>query len=647
MFVARLLAALKTPHTHLGLLDDTLVLDVDRYRAALLHLVRLLSDEGAVDDATAAWTFTCIADGWVDEHLANVRDGLLELGAVKDQAHLDRLLMAATHHILGCGPGTPAHGLVVSAEGSSLTVADALLLQTVTQAMQAAESDHEPLGLRLLVRRYALELGLLTRTLVAQTGAAEPTLTVVRTPLGDAVLALPHPYVLTFLLSLELLQSAGPSDRWRTPQSALGHMQAQAQFLVATTAQARRSVDPGGLLPWRRIRRLHLLGVCEPVLRSEETEESRRNDEGRTAYPYRLSAIGANAIALVLAEPHNELRELAEFLLTERAQAAVGPLLRRAPVVEPKLTASHDLLPVPLLRISERQNSGSAVHPSAASRAPVRDAMAAEPATKKSAPVRPPGSGPASVPWRLEGPLAAFPVTSAAFSESMLSEALLGSAAESAERAKFGAITFNSDDEHGSSPAVSPSLPPVSKPPSSGSGGEASSRQEIDLRGLIQRAWAELQVARVHFALLGPTVYAVGERRALLQAWRELLRSAADAALQGAHSPPLVTVELDPSAEAVQILVHDSGPPLTQGDAAALELNDYGAECASREPGAALPYVDSGKLHPVEGTRRGLWLAQRTLSEQGALLALSTPQLGGTTVRITLPHPPRPLRTAA
>jgi signal transduction histidine kinase len=223
----------------------------------------------------------------------------------------------------------------------------------------------------------------------------------------------------------------------------------------------------------------------------------------------------------------------------------------------------------------------------------------------------------------------------------MLTEALQSSVAETQERSALPA-GGHIDSDSGPVPGAY-----ASKPPGSGPGADASSRQEIDLKGLIQRAWEELHVARVHFVLLGPPVSAIGERRALLQAWRELLRSAADAALQGTHSPPLVTVELDPSADAVQILIHDSGPPLTYGDAAALELTDADPEPLARDPGATLSYSDPGKLHPVEGTRRGLWLAHRTLTEQGAQLALSTPQLGGTTVRVTLPHSPRSLRTAA
>jgi hypothetical protein len=563
MFVARLLATLKSPPNHLGFLDDALVLDVDLYRAALLQLVRKLSAAGAVDAATAEWTINCIADGWVDEHLATLRDGLIELGAVDDQEHLDRLLMAATHQILGCGPG--GHALPDLDTGlAPLAAADALLLHTVTQASQRADDELEPLGLRLVVRRYALELGLLARASLKDptAGAIYPT------PLADALLALPPSCVLTFLLALEMLQSQGVADRWRTPRAALLHMQAQAQFLVPTTGQARRSVDPGGLLPWRRIRRLHLLGVCEPV-----REPSELQPPARAAYPYRLSAAGHAAIGALLRQPASELLELAESLLHERAQAAVEPLLRRP--VAPSAPKSVTVPPAP-------------------------------PPVERTAEVAPPPAElrPSEVTWRLEGPLATIPAT----------------------------VTTLPD-----APPVS--SPPLEALPSSGPLGEGRAQQEIDLGGLIRRAWEDLRVQRVHFALLGPAVRAVAERRALLQAWRELLRSAADAALVGAQSPPLVTVELDPGPDAVQILVHDSGPPIgpVEGPGSDPQL---GGATAARDSDPGLP-------HLATGVRRGLWLAQRTLYEQGALLSLTAPQLGGTTVRVTLPRSPRSLRSAA
>lgn len=631
MFVARLLAALKTPPTHLGRLDDMLVLDVDPYRAALLQLVRRLSAEGALDEATAAWTLSCIADGWVDEHLGDVRDGLLELGAVRDQGHLDRLLLAATQQILGCGPGSPAHGLV-AADGERsdvpLTAADLLLLQTVTQAIQGAGSEQEPLGLRLIVRRYALELGLLSRDGESSGGQK-------RSALGDALLALPASHCLEFLLALEMLQSTGSADRWRTPRAALQKMQTQPQFLVATTAPARRAVDPAGLFPWQRVRRLHLLGVCEPVALDDAafSDESIGESPGRATYPFRLSERGVAAIAQVLAEPQSELCELAAQLLRVRAQAAMEPLLRCLPGPAP-LYARPSLLAVPI-----RPGQPTLAPPAPAAGRPwdpapettypiaVHLTPAAVPVTDRSG----------EVSWKLAGPLAALPATAAGLTDSLWPDALLASVGES--RPAWSGPGWGLTD---SGPVAAA---PLGKSP--GSGGDSGARQELDIGGLVQRAWNELHVAGVHFALLGPAVHALSERRALLQAFRELLRSAADAALQGAHSPPLVSVELDLAPDAVLILIHDSGPPLSSADAATIEHTYVDLALLASESDRLLAEADPSRRRKSPAMRRGLLLAQRTLTEQGAQLALAAPQLGGTTVRVTLPRSPRPLRSAA
>ena len=61
-------------------------------------------------------------------------------------------------------------------------------------------------------------------------------------------------------------------------------------------------------------------------------------------------------------------------------------------------------------------------------------------------------------------------------------------------------------------------------------------------------------------------------------------------------------------------------------------------------PRAEHALADPAKLHALPGARRGMWLAQHTLLGQGAQLGLAAPQLGGTTVRVTLP---RPVRSAA
>src|SRR5439155_403894 len=142
---------------------------------------------------------------------------LLELGAVSQQQHLDRVLHAAVLHILGAESG--------------LDPADAVALETVLRP--AGSGDAEPLGLRLLSRHYALELGLLCR-------GSEPAGPPVRTALGDTALRLPRHNLPAYLLALEMLQSAGAGDRWRTPRRALAFMTEAREFDVPTTAQARR-----------------------------------------------------------------------------------------------------------------------------------------------------------------------------------------------------------------------------------------------------------------------------------------------------------------------------------------------------------------------------------------------------------------------
>src|SRR5581483_9219486 len=113
MFVERLVAGLSSPQNRLGELDDALVVDVDHYRALLMREARALGESSETDRAVASWAFTCIADGWVDDHLNSVRDGLLELGAVSDQEHLDRLLHAAVLRIVAVDtPLQPADALL-------------------------------------------------------------------------------------------------------------------------------------------------------------------------------------------------------------------------------------------------------------------------------------------------------------------------------------------------------------------------------------------------------------------------------------------------------------------------------------------------------------------------------------------------------
>jgi C4-dicarboxylate-specific signal transduction histidine kinase len=146
----------------------------------------------------------------------------------------------------------------------------------------------------------------------------------------------------------------------------------------------------------------------------------------------------------------------------------------------------------------------------------------------------------------------------------------------------------------------------------------------VDLNQLIQRAWEEIRAPRVRFTLHGPGVRVPGDRKVLLQALRELLRSAADAAQQSAA--PAVTVEVQPGEDEVVLQVHDNGPPMSLADREAVLDTSWGLF--------------------TEGPRTGLVRAHRTLAAHGVSLVLPAPRMGGTTARISLPRN-RAVRRAA
>ena len=125
MFLDHLLAALRNPQSQLFQLDDELPLDVDRYRALLSAETWRRGRSGQLDESTVAWVFRCIADGWVDEHLSDIRDALLELLAIRDADHLDALLCLATQQIVGETDGSRS---VADEEAPLLTAADHQLL---------------------------------------------------------------------------------------------------------------------------------------------------------------------------------------------------------------------------------------------------------------------------------------------------------------------------------------------------------------------------------------------------------------------------------------------------------------------------------------------------------------------------------------
>lgn len=577
MFVERLLAALSAPHGRLGELDDMLVVDVDRYRALLMREARALTESGQIDRTVASWAFTCIADGWVDDHLHSVRDSLIELGAVGDQAHLDRLLHAAVLQILGAG--------------TSIAAADGLLLETVTQ-QGAAGAPEEPLGLRILARRYALEVGLLFRG-DGQLG---------RTGLGDTALRLPRHNLLSYLLALEMLQSGGGGDRWRTPRRALSHMLEQRGFEVPTTAQARRVLDPEGLLPWRRVRRLTLMGVCEPV------GEIAACPEDTFACRHRLLPHGEEALRQVLREPPCEMVRLAEVLLQEQTRQALRPLLSRGRTEgAPRREAER---PVPAdarsMRPAVAVPLGQRARPAAGREAEALR-RSANPAASSGAAAEPAAPVVASALGSPMGPPMGPP---------MGIEPLVGPEAAALEVGVFsvaGAAQGLAQAADGAALHGALALEDLAPAP------------DLDLSGLVRRAWEELRVQRVQFDVGGPLVSLQGDRRALLQVFRELLRAAAEAALLG-PAPARVSVEVQPGDDEVTALVRDSGPPLSAADREGL--------------------LDPSLGMLGEGGRTGLWRAHRMVVGQGGTLVLAPPQKGETVVRLVLPRAHRQARRA-
>ncbi|MCS6912852.1 MAG: hypothetical protein RMK29_11795 [Myxococcales bacterium] len=580
MFIERLVAGLSTPQNRLGKLDDALVVDIDQFRALLMRQARTLSEAGEQERAVAAWALTCIAEGWVDDHLHTVRDSLIELGAVADQAHLDRLLRAATLRILGIQEPLPA--------------ADDLLLETVTRpAPPAGTVDAEPLGLRLLVRHYALELGLLSRA----SGTTE------RTPLGETALRLPRHSLPAYLLALEMLQSAGPADRWRTPRRALAFMLRSGEFDVPTSAQLRRQMDPEGLVPWRRVRRLALMGLCEAVEAANEAGERCR---------YRLLPAGQEVLQQVLREPASDIVRLAQALLAEQTRQALRPLLVRTRATDALRAARESLLRT---KASEGPARAQTLRPAMA---PAEPGPLPRPATSQGAPDSLAGEAAAPCPAPPEPPIDDLLPIEVAPPGDPLPNGPMEPPAPSRET-ELPQPPWGAPPRSERTPVVEHAPPLPAEPPAA-----EPSQPELELGLLVQRAWDEIQARQVRFALQGPVLRISADRRALLQALRELLRSAADAA-QLAPTPS-VLVELMETEEEAVLLVHDNGPPLSPADRDGV--------------------LDTSSGLLTEGPRAGLVRAHRVLRSQGLGLQLPHARLGGTTVRVAVPRA-RGVRRAA
>ena len=324
MFLDHLLAALRNPHSQLFQLDDELPFDADRYRALLSAETWRRGRSGQLDEATVAWVFRCIADGWVDEHLSDIRDALLELLAIRDADHLDAMLCLATELILG-EKQRPLS--VADEEAPLLTLADHQLLRTTTLAVTGDTGNRT--GLRLFARRYAIQLGLLTE----KSGSWQ------RTCLGDAVLELPRLYAWPLLLSLETLQAMDPYDRWRVSSEALIEMLDTPTFVVRTAdvTEASGARDASRLVPWQRARRLLRCVLVEaaPVGSGQSSEWQ------RCEFGFRLTSVAADAAERVLRTPEHEVMRLARTLLFERTEEAMKPYRQRQTPTQVKQQAAH------------------------------------------------------------------------------------------------------------------------------------------------------------------------------------------------------------------------------------------------------------------------------------------------------------------
>ncbi len=324
MFLDHLLAALRNPHSQLFQLDDELPFDADRYRALLSAETWRRGRSGQLDEATVAWVFRCIADGWVDEHLSDIRDALLELLAIRDADHLDAMLCLATELILG-EKQRPLS--VADEEAPLLSVTDHQLLRATTTAVTGDTGNRT--GLRLFARRYAIQLGLLTE----KSGSWQ------RTCLGDAVVELPRLYAWPLLLSLETLQAMDPYDRWRVSGEALMEMLDTPSFVVRTAdvTDPPAGRDGSRLFPWQRVRRLLRCGLLE----SAPVGSGPSSELQRCEFGFRLTSIAADAAERVLRTPEHEVMRLAKSLLFERTEEAMKPYRQRQTSIQVKQQTAY------------------------------------------------------------------------------------------------------------------------------------------------------------------------------------------------------------------------------------------------------------------------------------------------------------------
>jgi hypothetical protein len=301
MFLEPLTYALRNPQGRLFRLDDDLPLDTDCYRALLTNETWRKAQCGEIDQATAVWVFQCIADGWIDEHLSDIRDALIEMFAVRNADHLHALLCRATTNILG-SDSTPRDW--IEQDVPLLSLADVELLKTASRTVSGETVPR--LGARLFARRYATQLGLLVR----QSGFWQ------RTCLGDAALELPRAYVWPFLLSLETLQTMGAEDKWHVSKEALATMQTAGCFEVCTSFQDGETTPHA--FSWLRTRRLQRQGLVQTVAEGP-------SDTGHATCLFRLTPVAIEACARLMRVPEHEVMRLARTLLWQQTEELMEP----------------------------------------------------------------------------------------------------------------------------------------------------------------------------------------------------------------------------------------------------------------------------------------------------------------------------------
>lgn len=298
MFVDHLLEALAHPAGRLSRPGDDLIVDTARYRALLMSELRGRQEADALQGGELAARSEALAllvrDGSLDAYLYGVADGLIEMGVVRDQALLDQFLHAATLARLGVY--------------NYLTPTDQLLLDL---AGRPPQPGGEELDVRLMARRYAIQLGLLS---APQVGT--PAL---RSELGDAVRRLPCELVLPFLITLEGLSCYGPADPWRAPAEAYQLLYERGEALLFTKKERQAEVDARGVWRAGRLRRWLRMGLCDAppqVLWPAGCEQV-----------VQLNSAGERALSEALRTPPAEVVRLCEQLFRWSRQQALRQLL--------------------------------------------------------------------------------------------------------------------------------------------------------------------------------------------------------------------------------------------------------------------------------------------------------------------------------